>query len=171
MKIAGLQKMTLLDYPGKVACTVFIQGCNFRCPFCHNSDLLGAGEAAFMTEDALLSFLEKRTGLLDAVCITGVGIAAVTDNSLGDAVGNILLGNGQRRALHQVGGVDRCGGGRYFAYDQRQVPLGAVVPDSTVDSVCLKTLCGAYAALDQFHNLPLFSLRLYTQTGGLIQAQ
>ena len=71
MKIAGLQKMTLLDYPGKVACTVFLQGCNFRCPFCHNSDLLGAGEAAFMTEDALIAFLEKRTGLLDAVCITG----------------------------------------------------------------------------------------------------
>jgi len=71
MKIAGLQKMTLLDYPGKVACTIFIQGCNFRCPFCHNSDLLGAGEAAFMTEDELIAFLEKRTGLLDAVCITG----------------------------------------------------------------------------------------------------
>lgn len=71
MKIAGLQKMTLLDYPGKVACTVFIQGCNFRCPFCHNSDLLGAGEAAFMTEDELIAFLKKRTGLLDAVCITG----------------------------------------------------------------------------------------------------
>ena len=71
MKIAGLQKMTLLDYPGKVACTVFIQGCNFRCPFCHNSDLLGAGGDAFMTEDELISFLAKRTGLLDAVCITG----------------------------------------------------------------------------------------------------
>ena len=56
MKIAGLQKMTLLDYPGKVACTIFIQGCNFRCPFCHNSDLLGAGEAAFMTEDELIAF-------------------------------------------------------------------------------------------------------------------
>ena len=71
MKIAGLQKMTLLDYPGKVACTVFIQGCNFRCPFCHNSDLLGAGEDGYMTEDELIAFLAKRTGLLDAVCITG----------------------------------------------------------------------------------------------------
>ena len=71
MKIAGLQKMTLLDYPGKVACTVFVQGCNFRCPFCHNSDLLGAGEAAFMTVDELIAFLAKRIGLLDAVCITG----------------------------------------------------------------------------------------------------
>ena len=71
MKIAGLQKMTLLDYPGKVACTVFIQGCNFRCPFCHNSDLLGAGKEAFMTEEELIAFLAKRIGLLDAVCITG----------------------------------------------------------------------------------------------------
>ncbi len=69
--IAGLQKMTLLDYPEKVACTVFLQGCNFRCPFCHNSGLLdGAGEQA-MPEDTLLAFLKKRVGLLDGVCITG----------------------------------------------------------------------------------------------------
>ncbi len=71
MKIAGLQKMTLLDYPGKVACTVFLQGCNFRCPFCHNSDLLGAGDDALMTEDELITFLSKRIGLLDAVCVSG----------------------------------------------------------------------------------------------------
>ena len=47
MVIAGLQKMTLLDYPGKVACTVFLQGCNFRCPFCHNRDLLDAAPKPF----------------------------------------------------------------------------------------------------------------------------
>ena len=71
MKIAGLQKMTLLDYPGKVACTVFLQGCNFRCPFCHNSDLL-PGQGEFLMDDAeLLAFLEKRKGLLDGVCVTG----------------------------------------------------------------------------------------------------
>ena len=69
--IAGLQKMTLLDYPGKVACTVFLQGCNFRCPFCHNSDLLPGGGEEFMTEEALLAFLKKRVGLLDAVCVSG----------------------------------------------------------------------------------------------------
>ena len=69
--IAGLQKMTLLDYPGKVACTVFLQGCNFRCPFCHNSPLLpGKGEEG-MSEEELLAFLQKRKGLLDAVCISG----------------------------------------------------------------------------------------------------
>ena len=69
--IAGLQKMTLLDYPGKVACTVFLQGCNFRCPFCHNAPLLPGGDEEFMTEEALMAFLQKRKGLLDAVCISG----------------------------------------------------------------------------------------------------
>ena len=63
--------MTLLDYPGKVACTVFLQGCNFRCPFCHNSGLLSsAGDPEIPTEE-LLTFLKKRQGLLDGVCITG----------------------------------------------------------------------------------------------------
>ena len=71
MKISGLQKMTLLDYPGKVACTVFLQGCNFRCPFCHNSDLLGGTGPEGITQEELLAFLKKRQGLLDAVCITG----------------------------------------------------------------------------------------------------
>lgn len=69
--IAGLQKMTLLDFPGKVACTVFLQGCNFRCPFCHNSSLLGAGEDTPISPEELLTFLKKRQGLLDGVCITG----------------------------------------------------------------------------------------------------
>lgn len=71
MIISGLQKMTLLDYPGKVACTVFLQGCNFRCPFCHNSDLLGKDGPEPIPEETLLAFLKKRVGLLDAVCITG----------------------------------------------------------------------------------------------------
>ena len=69
--ISGLQKMTLLDYPGKVACTVFLQGCNFRCPFCHNSDLLGKDGPEEIPVETLLTFLKKRVGLLDAVCITG----------------------------------------------------------------------------------------------------
>ena len=63
--------MTLLDFPGKVACTVFLQGCNFRCPFCHNSDLLGGQGPEGMTGEELLGFLEKRKGILDGVCITG----------------------------------------------------------------------------------------------------
>ena len=60
MQIAGLQKMTLLDYPGKVACTVFLPGCNFRCPFCHNSQLLGGDAEAVMDDAGLLAFLQKR---------------------------------------------------------------------------------------------------------------
>ena len=71
MRISGLQKMTLLDYPGKIACTVFLSGCNFRCPFCHNGELLDAGAEILMEEAELLTFLSKRKGLLDAVCISG----------------------------------------------------------------------------------------------------
>ena len=71
MRISGLQKMTLLDYPGKIACTVFLSGCNFRCPFCHNGELLDATAEILMEEAELLAFLSKRKGLLDAVCISG----------------------------------------------------------------------------------------------------
>ncbi len=110
MKIAGLQKLTLLDYPGKTACTVFTPGCDFRCPFCHNAELVvpaaGAGAGSnpaqgigapttgartsaeptvassrsmsapaagfpIISEDELFSFLGKRHGLLDGVCVTG----------------------------------------------------------------------------------------------------
>ena len=71
MKIVGIQKLTLLDYPGKVACTVFLDGCNFRCPFCHNAELLRPDIEPVMTAEALLAFLRKRRGVLDGVCITG----------------------------------------------------------------------------------------------------
>ncbi len=71
MIISGFQKMTLLDFPGKVACTVFTGGCNFRCPFCHNALLVTEDFKAEFTEADILSFLEKRKGLLDGVCITG----------------------------------------------------------------------------------------------------
>ena len=72
MLISGLQKLTLLDYPGKVACTVFTGGCNFRCPFCHNSTLVLPGQIAHdSSEEAVLSFLRKRVGVLDGVAVTG----------------------------------------------------------------------------------------------------
>ena len=71
MKIVGIQKLTLLDYPGKVACTVFLDGCNFRCPFCHNAELLSPDVEAVMTVGELLTFLKKRRGILEGVCITG----------------------------------------------------------------------------------------------------
>ena len=71
MKIHGLQKMTLLDFPGKVACTVFLGGCDFRCPFCHNFELVDGTAKPVMEEEELLAFLKKRQGLLDGVAITG----------------------------------------------------------------------------------------------------
>ncbi|MBQ2061136.1 MAG: anaerobic ribonucleoside-triphosphate reductase activating protein [Oscillospiraceae bacterium] len=71
MKIHGLQKMTLLDFPGRVACTVFLGGCDFRCPFCHNFELVDGTAQPVMDDGELLAFLEKRKGLLDGVAITG----------------------------------------------------------------------------------------------------
>ena len=71
MKIHGLQKMTLLDFPGRVACTVFLGGCDLRCPFCHNAELIDGTAPAVMESDELLAFLKKRQGLLDGVAVTG----------------------------------------------------------------------------------------------------
>lgn len=65
IKIQGMQKLTLLDYPGKVACTLFTSGCNFRCPFCHNAELVVGTEAPPLSEEEVLAFLKKRAGLLD----------------------------------------------------------------------------------------------------------
>lgn len=72
MVIKGFQKLTLLDYPGKMACTVFTSGCNMRCPFCHNSRLVvdPSSEDEF-TVDEILSYLKKRQGILDGVALTG----------------------------------------------------------------------------------------------------
>ncbi len=72
MLVSGLQKLTLLDYPGKVACTVFTGGCNFRCPFCHNSALVLPEQIAHdSSTEQVLSFLKKRVGVLDGVAVTG----------------------------------------------------------------------------------------------------
>lgn len=72
MNIQGLQKLTLLDYPGKVACTIFFAGCNFRCPFCHNASLVThIDPEENIPREEVLAFLRKRAGILDGVCITG----------------------------------------------------------------------------------------------------
>lgn len=72
MLFAGIQKLTLLDYPQHVACTLFTQGCGYRCPFCHNSSLLPFGTPEQpLTEESVLAFLKKRQGTLDGVCFTG----------------------------------------------------------------------------------------------------
>lgn len=72
MKICGIQKVTLLDYPGCVACTIFLGGCNFDCPYCHNSSLIRSNKAdEILTKEELYEYLNRRKGLLDGVAITG----------------------------------------------------------------------------------------------------
>jgi pyruvate formate lyase activating enzyme len=71
MKILGLQKMTLLDFPGKIACTVFLGGCNFRCPFCHNGSVAMGEGAEVMSREEFLAFLQARRGRLEGVCVSG----------------------------------------------------------------------------------------------------
>lgn len=72
MMISGLQKLTLLDFPGRVACTVFTAGCNFRCPFCHNASLVVPERlGSDIDEDGVLAYLRKRVGVLDGVAVTG----------------------------------------------------------------------------------------------------
>ncbi|MBO5215865.1 MAG: anaerobic ribonucleoside-triphosphate reductase activating protein [Clostridia bacterium] len=71
MKILGFQKMTMLDFPGKIACTIFTAGCNFRCPFCHNAPLVTHIDGQEFSQEEILSYLNKRKGMLDGVCITG----------------------------------------------------------------------------------------------------
>lgn len=71
MNICGLQKLTLLDYPGRTACTVFLGGCDMRCPFCHNYELAVGAVSPVMTDEELMAFLDKRRGILDGVVFTG----------------------------------------------------------------------------------------------------
>ena len=126
MNISGLQKMTLLDFPGRVACTVFLGGCNFRCPYCHNAELLDGHLEPLMTAEEFLAFLRKRVGLLDGVCISGgeptlsAGLKDLmkTIKSMGFAVK--LDTNGSRpavlRELVEEGLVD------YVAMDIKNAP-------------------------------------------------
>lgn len=72
MRICGFNKTTLLDYPGRVACTVFLGGCNFRCPFCQNGALVTCPDTQpEYSRDEILAFLKKRKGILDGVCVSG----------------------------------------------------------------------------------------------------
>ncbi len=71
MLIKGLQKLTLLDFPGRTACTVFTAGCNFRCPFCHNAVLVTGNDGDYYDEDEIFDFLKKRKSVLDGVAVTG----------------------------------------------------------------------------------------------------
>lgn len=71
MKIVGFQKTTLLDYPQKIAATVFTGGCNMRCPFCHNPELIEANQKTILPEEEFFDMIKERKKFLDAICITG----------------------------------------------------------------------------------------------------
>jgi len=71
MKLKGLQKTTLIDYPNRIACTLFLYGCNFRCGFCHNPELVIENDNKDIFEEDFFNFLEKRKDYLEGVCITG----------------------------------------------------------------------------------------------------
>ncbi len=68
---AGFLKTTLLDYPGKVASTVFLPGCNFRCPYCHNRDLVLNSDNTLTPIDDIIRHIESKNNVLEGVCITG----------------------------------------------------------------------------------------------------
>ena len=70
-KFVGIEKLSLVDYEGKLACTLFTNGCNFKCPFCHNSSLVIKDNYSYIEDEEILSYLQKRTKQLDAVVITG----------------------------------------------------------------------------------------------------
>ncbi|MBE6813615.1 MAG: anaerobic ribonucleoside-triphosphate reductase activating protein [Ruminococcaceae bacterium] len=144
MIIQGLQKLTLLDFPGHTACTVFTPGCNFRCPFCHNASLVTHIDAdPVCTEEEFFSFLKKRQGLLDGVAVTGGEPLLQKDivpflekvRALGFAVK--LDTNGSRpdvlKAIVRAGLVD------YVAMDvkntKEKYPLTAGIDGTLLDAV------------------------------------
>ena len=71
MIIGGLQKTSLIDFPGKVSCVCFVSGCNFRCPYCHNPDLVNHPGKAFLDENSFFAFIRERQGFLDGVVLSG----------------------------------------------------------------------------------------------------
>lgn len=71
MIIKGLQKLTLLDFPEKIACIIFTEGCNFKCPFCHNASLVVGGDDSFIPEDEFFDYLNKRKGMIEGVVVSG----------------------------------------------------------------------------------------------------
>ena len=71
MKIAGFQKLTLLDYPSKVACIIFTQGCNYKCPYCQNSGLIDHSNEDLIDEEEIFKYLNKRKGVIDGIVISG----------------------------------------------------------------------------------------------------
>lgn len=145
MKICGFNKTTLLDYPGRVACTIFFGSCNFRCPFCHNSSLvLHPDRQPEISREEIFAFLKKRQGILDGVCISG------GEPTLGDGLADFMaeikaLGyeikldtNGSRprvvKNLVQAGLVDKIAMDIKAGPDNYRALTGLKYPD--MDSIC-----------------------------------
>ena len=130
MRIGGLQKLTLLDYPGKVACTVFLSGCNLRCPYCHNPGLVlpEQSEGSEIPEAEVLSFLERRKGKLDGVCITG-GEPTLQLELPDEELPVYADPNMMQRALHNLLGnaMHHIGGDGIFLLRASKVPEGVRV--------------------------------------------
>lgn len=71
MKVFGFEKLSMVDFPGHLCCTVFTGGCNFKCPFCQNSDLVKMQNLREINQDEIFSYLSKRKGVIDSVCVSG----------------------------------------------------------------------------------------------------
>ena len=71
MKVFGFEKLSMVDFPGHLCCTVFTGGCNFKCPFCQNSDLVKMQNLREINQDEIFSYLSKRKGVIDSLCISG----------------------------------------------------------------------------------------------------
>lgn len=71
MKVFGFEKLSMVDFPGHLCCTVFTDGCNFKCPFCQNSDLVKMQNLREINQDEIFSYLLKRKGVIDSVCVSG----------------------------------------------------------------------------------------------------
>jgi len=144
MKILGLQKLTLLDYPEKTACTVFFGGCNFRCPFCHNASVvLEDATIEEISRDEIISFLKKRKSVLDGVCVTG---------------GEPLLQDGLRDFLYEAKSLDyqvKLDTNGYLPEKMK-----ALVDDSLVDYVAMdiKNKKSKYAQTAGAANLDLMRI-------------
>jgi len=148
MHIAGFQKLSLIDYPGKVASVVFTQGCNFRCPYCHNPELIPMKAENGAPEEEVLAYLETHHAMLEGVCITGGEPTMQSDlpdfmrriRSLGFLVK--LDTNGSNPAMVERVIADRLAD--YFAMDLKhswqRYDRVAKTNNATVIENCKKTL-------------------------------
>ena len=171
MKIYGLNKTTLLDYPGHVAAAVFLGGCNCRCPFCQNGDLVLRPESqAEIGEEELFAFLKKRKGILSGVCITGG--EPTLEKELGELAGKIkemgylvkLDTNGLRPEV--VGELLEDGLLDYIAMDVKNSMerYGETVGSSPINTICWPSISAARQTGDSSRAVP--SLLIMALPGG-----